>query len=308
VTSAPTSADFFGPASSDTALVVIDHAGRPDPTTVLSVIAATRSWSELVVVSAGRPAGLVLPPLPDTRIIHSVVPLSVGTARNIGLAAATTSRLRFVRLGAGGEPQVLGDLSRDEVAPVGAFADATTIADARLRLFDLLTFGDDAALLTGHLDRLAEQVDGVVALDRGSMDGSAAIVAAHPVVREVLRVALDTIPSPSHVWQRRLLVNAAARHGAKWAVVADPHEYLAADFHDRAETLIDAAGADGPQAYTVRRQAPDGTATRAARLFRIRRDHDFDGPHTDDWAPGGSRGADGAFAASDLEIGWCRRD
>jgi hypothetical protein len=274
---------------------------------VLSAIAAAHSWSELIVVSAGRPAAPALPRLAGTRVLHSAVPLSLGTARNIGLAATTAPRMRFVRLGSSGDPQVLGDLSRDDVAPVGAFADATTIADARLRLFALLPFGDADLPLTAHLDRLAEQVDGVVALDRGSVDHSA-MVAAHPVVREVLRVALDTTAPAGHAWQRRLLVNAAARHGAKWAVVVHPHECLTADFHDRAESLIEAAGPEGPLAYTIVCRAPDGSSTRAARLFRIRRDHDFGGPDNDDWAPANSRGADGAFAASELEIGGCRRD
>jgi glycosyltransferase involved in cell wall biosynthesis len=183
-----------------------------------------------------------------------------------------------------------------------------------IRLICVTPFRNERRYLADFLANVAPQVDGIVALDDGSSDGSGAIVAAHSAVLEVIRVA----PRQPHRWNelrnRRLLVDAAARHGADWVIALDADERLERGFRARMEAIVEQAGADGPQAYAVTFRemwdAPDQYRMdgvwgrkRSARLFRGRPDHDFGSRALHGhWAPENSRGADGAFVLADLIV------
>lgn len=184
----------------------------------------------------------------------------------------------------------------------------------RVRLLCVTAIRNEARFLPDFFANVAPHVDGFLALDDGSTDGSDRIAAAHPAVGELIRVA----PRQPHHWHelrnRRLLVDAAARHGAEWVLALDADERLERHFRERLEALLSTAGAGGPQAYDLvlrelwdepDRYRVDGVwgRKRMARLFRMRPDHDF-GTRAlhGHWAPENSRGPDGAFVLADLIV------
>ena len=180
------------------------------------------------------------------------------------------------------------------------------------RLLCLIAFRNEQRFLPGFLANVAPHVDGILALDDGSTDGSADIVASHPAVREVLHVAARE----PHVWDelrnRRVLIDAAGRHGAEWIVALDADERVERDFRQRADVEMVRADRDGCLAYSmvVRElwETPDRYRTddvwgdkSSVRLFRFRRDHDFGALALHGhWAPENSRAANGEWAAADL--------
>lgn len=180
------------------------------------------------------------------------------------------------------------------------------------RLLCVITFRNEGRFLPGFLDNVAPQVDGILALDDGSTDGSADIVERHPAVLELLRIA----PRDPHVWDerrnRRLLVDAAGRHGAQWVIGLDADERLERHFRQRADAEMERGDASGAQAYSmVIRElwdAPDQYRTdavwgrkRTARLFRYRPDHAFNNRELHgQWAPENSRTAEGGWREADL--------
>jgi glycosyltransferase involved in cell wall biosynthesis len=91
--------------------------------------------------------------------------------------------------------------------------------------------------LPGSLANIARQVDGIVAIDDGSTDGSAALLATRPEVIELLRLPADR-PAWDEIANHRRLVVVALRHGGEWLVCVDADERLEADFRARAERVI----------------------------------------------------------------------
>jgi hypothetical protein len=156
----------------------------------------------------------------------------------------------------------------------------------RTRLLALLAVRDGMRYLPGFVANVAPQVDGIVALDDGSRDGSAEFLEVCTAVIEVLRVPPDR-PSWDEVGNHRALVQAALRHRAEWLVCVDVDERLESGFRDRAERVIRRGRRLGYTAYAVRLRelwdAPDqfrldGIWGRkaVARLFQARPDHEFD--------------------------------
>lgn len=145
------------------------------------------------------------------------------------------------------------------------------------RLLALLACRDEMRHLPGFLRNVGPQVDGIVALDDGSTDGSAELLERAPEVLEVLRN-----PPARAAWDEmgnfRRLVEAALRHRATWAVSVDADERLERQFRAHAERII----ATGDHlAYAVRlrelwgsrdRYRADGIWGRKAppRLFAVR--------------------------------------
>lgn len=140
--------------------------------------------------------------------------------------------------------------------------------------------------LPGFLANVAPHVDGIVALDDGSIDGSAECLASHPKVLEVLRNPPGR-PTWDEVGNHRALVHGGLRHGAAWYVVVDADERLERDFRARAERVIRRGQRFGLSAMAVRIldvwDAPDQFRTDGhwgrryvARLFLAREDHEFD--------------------------------
>ncbi|MGE5234403.1 MAG: glycosyltransferase family 2 protein [Acidobacteriota bacterium] len=195
-----------------------------------------------------------------------------------------------------------------------ALAQVARLVTARLRrprLLAVVHFRDEIRYLPDFLRNVAPQVDGIVALDDGSSDGSAELMAAHPAVLEVLRPAPRQPHSFDETRNRRLLCPAAARHGADWLIGVDADERLEDDFRRRAARAIARAERSGTTALSViireiwddpRTWRADGAwgRKRHARLFRWRPDAVFDPrPLHGHWAPLDSQ-RDGGFAEADV--------
>lgn len=156
----------------------------------------------------------------------------------------------------------------------------------RVRLLALLAARNEMAQLPAWLRNVAPQVDGIVAVDDGSRDGTGDWLVSRPAVLEVVRISSER-PAWDEVANHRALVAAARRHGAEWVICVDADERLERDFRARAETVIGRGRLLGLSAYQVRlrelwdrpdRYRVDGVWGRkaVARLFRVRHGHVFD--------------------------------
>jgi hypothetical protein len=160
------------------------------------------------------------------------------------------------------------------------------VGKRRVRLLALLAVRNEMSYLPGFLANVSPHVDGIVALDDGSTDGSGALLQAHPHVLEVLRVPADR-PQWDEVGNFKKLHAAALRHGAEWIIVLDADERLERNFRDRAERVIRRGTRLGLSAFAMKLRelwdAPDMFRSdgiwgrkRIARLFAARPDHRFD--------------------------------
>ena len=149
----------------------------------------------------------------------------------------------------------------------------------------LLMFRDEAEKLPGFFASIAPQVDGIVALDHGSVDGSEKLAACEPKVVEVLAYPKDA--QYDEGVQQRLLTEAGVRHGADWLLGIDADERLERGAGDRIRARIAEDGGQGSDAYALpvrelwdRRDVfrVDGIWGGKARtsLFRASCDHRFD--------------------------------
>jgi hypothetical protein len=156
----------------------------------------------------------------------------------------------------------------------------------RVRLVALLACRDEMRYLPGYVANVGPQVDGIVAFDDGSSDGSAEFLEACPEVTEVIRGPRER-PAWDEPGNYRALVEAALRHGGGWAVSLDADERVEREFRARAERVIRRGRLLGLSAYAVRmrelwddpgRYRADGVWGGKAppRLFRLREDHEFD--------------------------------
>jgi len=140
--------------------------------------------------------------------------------------------------------------------------------------------------LPGFLRNVSPQMDGIVALDDGSTDGTAELLESHPAVVELIRLPPDR-PEWDEVGNHRALVAAALAHDADWILSVDADERLERDFRPRAERVIRRGNLLGFSAYAIRlrelwddpgQYRSDGIWGKKtmARLFRAREDHEFD--------------------------------
>jgi hypothetical protein len=180
------------------------------------------------------------------------------------------------------------------------------------RVLGLVAFRDESRFLPGLLENLATQVDGVVALDDGSTDGSAALVRDHPLVLELLEVRPGAQAELEDGRNHRALTEAAWKHGADWLLGVDADERLERGFRSRAEEEIARAETHGhPAVWVWFRElwdAPDQFRVdgiwgqkRKACLFRSDPSHRFDDRRVHanwaSWPP-----PDGDYPQGDLNI------
>lgn len=181
------------------------------------------------------------------------------------------------------------------------------------RILALLQFHNEMRFLPDYFRNVAPRVDGIIALDDGSTDGSGEFVRRQPSVLSLVRIP----PRSPHEWDeprnRRLLVEAALRHNPDWLIAVDADERLERGFRKRAISEIERAEMEGHLAYAVRfRELWDSPHTYRvdgiwgrkvrARLFRARPDHEFD-PRAlhGHWAPLNSK-HNGRYPVADLVI------
>jgi N-acetylmuramoyl-L-alanine amidase len=154
-----------------------------------------------------------------------------------------------------------------------------------MRLLALLHFRDEAGALPGYFANIAPQVDGIVALDHGSIDGASELAGGEPKLVELLRRPRDA-PFDQGL-QQRLLTQAGIRNGADWLLGLDADERLERSAGGRIRARIAEDGQRGSDAYALpicelwdRLDAfrVDGLWGQKARttLFRASEDHRFD--------------------------------
>jgi hypothetical protein len=120
------------------------------------------------------------------------------------------------------------------------------------RLLAVIPFRDEMRFLPDWFANVTPHVDGVVALDDGSEDGSATFVAAQTNVLEVIRQPRRSPADWDCGANRRLLFHAAGRHGAEWIVGLDADERVERQFRARADAEIDRLLSRGLTAGTIR--------------------------------------------------------
>ncbi|MFN8126000.1 MAG: hypothetical protein U0R64_05780 [Candidatus Nanopelagicales bacterium] len=180
----------------------------------------------------------------------------------------------------------------------------------RRRLLALLSFRNEMRFLPGYFANVSPHVDGIIALDDGSTDQSAAFVARQPKVLRLLSHPAHEDTDWNDAENHRELVEASWDFGPSWLLGLDADERVERQFRKRAERII--SGSDN-RAYAVTvRELWDGPLQfRAdgiwgqkwsARLFEARRDHQFHRQRLHcHWAPLNSR-VDGTFPRADLTI------
>ena len=119
-----------------------------------------------------------------------------------------------------------------------------------MRLLALLAVRDDVRWLPGFFASVGPHVDGVLALDDGSTDGSDRYLAERGEVLELIRVPPDR-PAWDEIGNYRRLVDAAVRHGADWVLSLDADERVEQEFRTRLERAL-AVRPEGVDAYAVR--------------------------------------------------------
>jgi glycosyltransferase involved in cell wall biosynthesis len=159
-------------------------------------------------------------------------------------------------------------------AGLGALELAEPAGGSRVpRLLCLLPARNCAEELPGWFESVARFADGVVALDDGSTDETAELLAREPLVVELLRnPRRETAAGWDDAANRQRLLDAAHAQGAEWVMQLDADERVVADDAEALRSFV-AHGAEPGRAYGFRvyRMVGDETYDRAGlwvyRLF-----------------------------------------
>lgn len=121
----------------------------------------------------------------------------------------------------------------------------------RRRILALVPIRNEIENLPDLFANLEGQVDGVVALDDGSTDGSREFLENHPMVIELATVPPGAQEEMEDGRNHLTVMEAAWPHGADWFLGIDADERVERDFRRRAEAEIDRAEAAGDVALWV---------------------------------------------------------
>ena len=156
----------------------------------------------------------------------------------------------------------------------------------RLRLLALLAARNELRYLQGYVANVSPHVDGIIALDDGSTDGTLEFLRGCASVLELVEIPADR-PRWDEVGNYRRLLEAALRHGPAWAIALDADDRVERHFRRRAEAVIRRGRWLGRKAYAVKVRevwdAPDQYRADGiwgqkwqSRLFELRDDHVVD--------------------------------
>lgn len=119
-----------------------------------------------------------------------------------------------------------------------------------MTIIALLQARNEERFLPGWLENIAPCVDGIVAIDDGSTDATAELLAAHPKVIEVI---CHPIGNP---WRERdnhiALIKAGRRHGANWFLCIDADERIELRLSKQLPAITAEADRRGVDAFTLR--------------------------------------------------------
>lgn len=126
--------------------------------------------------------------------------------------------------------------------------------------------------LRGYLDSVAPFVDGVVALDDGSTDGTAAVLDESDLVVELLRNPIrDSYAGWDDAANRQRLLDAAARLDPRWVLFLDADERIEGDDFAALRAFVERDAAPGvAYGFRVHRMLEDGTRYDRADLWVYR--------------------------------------
>lgn len=178
------------------------------------------------------------------------------------------------------------------------------------RLFAMLSFRNEMQFLPDYFANISPHVDGIIALDDGSTDGSADFVAAQPNVVRLLSRPAHGDAEWDDAANHRALVEASWDLGPLWLIGLDADERVEWQFRERAERITTQSDVwayavrlyelwDGPLQYRS-----DGIWNHkaVARLFESRREHEFHMQRLHcHWGPLNGR-VDGVFTPADLNL------
>jgi glycosyltransferase involved in cell wall biosynthesis len=131
-------------------------------------------------------------------------------------------------------------------------------------LMALIAVRNEMQHLPELIANLARQVDGIVALDDGSTDGSVEFLESRSEVIELLRVPPQR-PRWDEVGNHWALVSASLRNGADWLISVDADHRLERDFRRRFELVVERGSRHGFTAYAV----PVRELWGSPRTFRV---------------------------------------
>jgi hypothetical protein len=121
----------------------------------------------------------------------------------------------------------------------------------RPRLVALTSFRDEMRFLPGLYANLAGQVDGVIALDDGSVDGSGDFAARQALTLRVLTVAPGAQLELEDGRNQRALIEAAWPYGSDWLLGIDADERVEVEFRARAEREFARADQEQVSAFWI---------------------------------------------------------
>lgn len=120
----------------------------------------------------------------------------------------------------------------------------------RPKILALTAFHNEMRYLPGWYDNVSGRVDGVVALDDGSTDGSAEYAASRPETVRLLRIAPEDKSGWDEPGNRRILVTAGQEAGADWFLTTDADERTEDRFWDELDGLLEWAAREDVVAWS----------------------------------------------------------